>query len=95
MVKIPKEITLINQKIKIELDKDFVNRDNTLGFADYKNQKIILDDSKQWAAFKDETYYHELTHWVLYVMGNDLHNDEKFVSLFSSLLHQSVLSSKF
>jgi hypothetical protein len=37
---------------------------------------------------KTHTFYHELTHGILYVMGHDLAEDEEFVTKFSDLLYQ-------
>lgn len=53
-----------------------------------KNGTPIPDDKQQ------ETFWHELTHAVLFEMGNKLHRSEAFVTEFSKLLHQSIKSAK-
>lgn len=42
-----------------------------------------------------ETFWHELTHAILYEMKSDLHRDEKFVTKFSRLLSKAVDSARF
>lgn len=37
---------------------------------------------------KNHTFYHELTHAILYVMEHPLAEDEEFVTKFSDLLYQ-------
>lgn len=94
-MKIPKKINLLNKEIKIEIDKSLVSKDNHLGWADYSKNIIKLDGSKEWEGHIEETFLHELTHWILYSMEDELHKNEKFVSLFSCLLHQAFKSAKY
>ena len=47
---------------------------------------------------KDEvadTFWHELTHAILYDMGHRLYNDEHFVTEFSGRLAKAIKSAKF
>ena len=53
-----------------------------------KNGTSISDDKQQ------ETFWHELTHAILFEMGNKLHRSEPFVAEFSKLLHQAIKSAK-
>ena len=42
------------------------------------------------------TYWHEVTHAILYEMGRkDLALDEKFVGDFGYLLHRSICTARF
>lgn len=41
------------------------------------------------------TFWHELTHAILYDMGNPLYKDEAFVTAFSNKLGQAVESAEF
>ena len=45
-MKIPKEFDLINQRIRIEYNEFLNNEKGHIGFADYTNNKIIIDSSK-------------------------------------------------
>ena len=43
----------------------------------------------------ESVFYHELVHAILATMGqNELYADERFVEVFSGLLHQAVTSMK-
>ena len=40
---------------------------------------------------KRQTFLHELTHAILFVMGkSELNNDESFVNIFSSFLNEAI-----
>lgn len=90
---IPKKIKLYNYDIDI---KRFKKIKKHWGKCDFHKYKIeVVDDS----IFKDKnqkkavevTYLHELTHFILYLMGeNELTNNEKFIETFSHLLHQAL-----
>lgn len=87
---IPKKVFLAGIEITVDMDSSMVNREGTLGRVDYEDQRIIIDP----CAGKDiicQTYLHELTHYILYVMGKeDLRTDEAFVESFSHLLYQAI-----
>jgi predicted SprT family Zn-dependent metalloprotease len=51
-----------------------------------KNGNPISEDKQL------EIFWHELTHAILYEMGNKLHRSEAFVTEFSKLLHQAIKS---
>ena len=42
-----------------------------------------------------ETFWHELTHAILYEMGHRLYADEKFVDRFSVSLFRAIRSARF
>jgi hypothetical protein len=42
----------------------------------------------------ETTFWHEVTHAVLYDMGHRLNNDENFVNAFSERLAQAVRTAK-
>jgi len=51
--------------------------------------KMII--SNQFSQQHQElAFYHELTHAILYTMGNDLFMNEEFVHTFSTFLHQAL-----
>jgi predicted SprT family Zn-dependent metalloprotease len=44
----------------------------------------------------EQTFCHELTHSILYAMGElKLYANEKFVDLFGHLLHQALTTQEF
>jgi hypothetical protein len=93
-IKVGKRLYTINQRRK-------PRRRRTVGEVNYRDQYIdvVTHSNYTGRAFKTEelsdTFWHELTHAILYEMGNPLHNDEAFVTQFSGLLNKAVLSAKF
>lgn len=43
----------------------------------------------------NETFWHELTHAILYEMGKPIKQEERFVRTFAKLLSQAVNTAKF
>lgn len=69
------------------------------GFVSYTEQAIHIHDKRAGKAVPEsqmnETFWHELTHAVLYEMGNPLWSDEKFVTEFSKNLSEAIDSARF
>lgn len=86
---IPKRIEIIDTIITVDISPIA----QAIGFADYHNDKIIIDPTVSGSK-KEEIFFHELTHWILYKMGHELEADENFVAMFGSLLNQAIKSSK-
>jgi predicted SprT family Zn-dependent metalloprotease len=42
-----------------------------------------------------DTFWHELTHAILYDMGSNLYNNEKFVTRFANRLCKAINTAKF
>jgi len=42
-----------------------------------------------------DTFWHELTHAILYDMGSNLYNNEKFVTRFANRLAKAINTAKF
>lgn len=69
--------------------------------------KTLHDQHQVWVYERDkagspmlpderrETFFHELTHVILYEMRHPLWNDEAFVSEFALLFTQAIRTSKF
>lgn len=97
---------LIPKKFKIS-DKTFtvqvvgkMPRHGGMGSVDHKSQEMVVatTSSISGRSFRteevSETFWHELTHAILYDMGNPLWNNEKFVTAFSSRLNEAVNTAK-
>jgi len=72
---------------KVKLMKRLKN--STLGWCVFSSDKkeIQIKETSPEDVQK-HTFYHELTHAILYVMENDLAENEEFVTKFSDLLYQ-------
>ena len=42
-----------------------------------------------------DTFWHELTHAILYDMGSNLYNNEKFVTRFANRLSKAINTARF
>ena len=99
MKKIPNEFYVGGQKMDIRM----VDRceDNKLGRCCVAGGWIEIADifnkgEKCCESGKVNTFYHELTHSILDTMGEDeLSNNEKFVSSFSSFLTEAMRDAYF
>lgn len=93
-IKVGRRLYTVNQRRKPR--KRF-----TVGEVCYRDQYIdvVTHSNYTGRAFKHEdlydTFWHELTHAILYEMGSPLHDDEAFVTEFSGLLNKAILSAKF
>lgn len=94
-MKIPKSFELMGATYKVILTdvKDWPD-DEAVGFCNFLNQQILIytavSESQQ-----EQTFFHELVHCILDKMGEQRLNDnEKFVDVMGSLLHQVWKSIK-
>lgn len=92
---IPESFWLGGLQIDVNFDENLLKNRKILGEANYPAQKIILDSSLLKKQACEQNYYHELVHWILYVMNEDeLRNNEKFVDVFATFLHQARVSEQ-
>lgn len=87
--------TTINVNIVDRCDNNALGNclvaEGTLNIANICNK-----DMKQSESSKLNTFFHELTHCILDVMGEkELSENEKFVCTFSSFLTESIVTAKY
>ena len=72
-----------------------------MGEVRYDQRKISIAQRSNVSGRKynddemNDTFWHELTHAILYDMDNPLYNNEKFVTEFSARLAKAIKSAKF
>jgi len=101
-MKIPKEVTIGNTPHQIRT-KDSLVVGNKIchGCFDEETHTITLAKGNPLREYKydaDEranTFWHELTHAILYDMGCKLTHDEKFVTAFANRLDQAIKTARF
>lgn len=98
-MKIPKKFKLHGQTIKVEYDKKLIQKEDNVGHACFRENKIRLQPDEnnfiRPRAKIEETFLHELVHFILNAMSeNELRDNEKFIELFSGLLHQYIVTSE-
>ena len=99
-MKIPKKFKLHGHTITVEYSNDMRDEDDAVGKASYRAQKIILQPIcvgyNRTRTSIEHTFLHELTHHILNEMAeHDMMNNEKFVDLFSALLHQALTTMEY
>lgn len=97
---IPKRFKLFGQTIEVEMQEYLNDKSDCRGQTKYRENKIYLQmiDGKYYSRpveNLDQTFCHELVHWILYLMHEKLEEDEKFVEVFSSLLHQALTTAQY
>lgn len=93
---IPHSFTLAGLTIDIVKSDTLIKEKGIIGQANYSEQKIYIDASHSPDDSIEQAFYHELTHFILFVMNEDkLRNNEKFVDVFSHLLYQALKTKKF
>lgn len=74
---------------------DEVIASKVIGEARYAKQQIAINMQAAPEDTVNQTFVHELTHWILFIMNRkDLCDDEKFVDVFAHLLCQAVKTSR-
>ena len=63
--------------------------ENRIEIARFDNQGNTFEQEEI-----DDTFWHELTHTILYDMGHDLCANERFVTAFANRLSDAVNSAK-
>jgi predicted SprT family Zn-dependent metalloprotease len=99
-VKIPESFKQFAQEVTVKYKKDLSNKHGSWGKCYYDRNEIELQDNKYDEGLPDikleETFYHELVHIILYFAGEqELRNNEKFVDVFSGLLHQALTTAVY
>ena len=98
-MKIPKQITVGKKTYKItrpQTVQDPASYGRTY-FDDKRIDIAVFDNlgNKFSTEEVDDTFWHELTHCILYDMGHDLWDNERFVTAFANRLSDAVNSAKF
>lgn len=101
-MKIPKEVVIGNTPHQIRTKKEvLVGKVLCRGSFDEETHTITIAQGNVKRGYVYEaderanTFWHELTHAILYDMGCKLTHDEKFVDGFSNRLHQAIETAKF
>lgn len=93
---IPSSFMLGGLTINIVRDDSMVCTKGIIGEARYTSQQICLDASVAPLQSLEQSYLHELTHWIFYMMNEDeLRNNERLVDLFAHFLYQAMVTAKF
>ena len=97
---VPVSMTIGDHEYGINV-RTYMARKGGMGVTYYGNKCISIathsnKSRKPFAAHDfNETFWHELTHAVLFEMGSPLYKDESFVTAFSSRLSHAINTAEF
>jgi hypothetical protein len=95
-MKIPSSINLFGLKIHTLYDNKLMQNKGFIGEAQYNTCTIALDKTMTVSRFVEQSYIHELVHWVFFVLGeHKLRKNEVMVDLIAHLLYQAIETSVF
>jgi hypothetical protein len=102
-MKIPKEVVIGNTPHQIRTKKSIIYKNTVChGFFNEDDCTIDIAEGNPVRGYKydaDEranTFWHELTHAILYDMHElELNANEKFVSAFANRLDQAIKTARF
>ena len=97
---IPDEFQILGHTVKIQRVDSIDSPEGIthLGYSDYQVCLLSIrnsdDELELCESCIEQTYLHEVVHFILGAMGEDKLNDnEKFVDTFAGLLHQILKTS--
>jgi hypothetical protein len=99
-MRIPKQLKINKRRYKVDTVRH-VPLKGTMGETDHIKRLISVATHSNLSgrSFKSEeiidTFWHELTHAILYEMQSPLWRDERFVTKFASYLDEAIRTSKF
>ena len=96
---IPHSFMLHGQTIEVKYEDDLSAKESNRGVTLHGYNQIKLQSSvrgePQPSTWVEQAFCHELVHEILYHMESDKDEDEKFVNLFASLLHQALTTAEY
>lgn len=98
--KFPIKFELMNETVKVRFNDKLMHKDSSLGTANYRRQKIILQSSCASYPQSNEqltkSFYHELIHYIFYTLNEDeLRDNEKLVDNMAGLFAQFEKTKKY
>lgn len=97
-MKIPKSFKLFGRTVSVIIVPGLVAREDARGVSSYRLQQIQLEPLGEVNLIEnqEQTFCHELIHWLLFALGEgELGNNEKFVDLMGSALHQALTTMEY
>jgi hypothetical protein len=98
-LRIPQSFMLHGQKISVIYEPPLVYKNGNRGEARFSTNQIALQNNSDGNPIPqssiEQTFCHEMVHYILNEMGNKLKDDERFVDLFASLLHQALVTMEY
>jgi hypothetical protein len=99
-LKLPKKVKVGDRWYSVEV-VETMERRATMGHVYYGTGAIAVAaksnvTNKPYSADEmSDTFWHELTHAILYDMGHSLYKNEQFVTRFANRLAKAINTAKF
>lgn len=94
-MRIPKKFKICGIEVQVIAKPGMLEDKKVIGLAVYKEQAIYIDTECAPEETVEQAIVHEIVHWILFIMNNELVNDEKFVDMFAHLAYQIMDSATF
>lgn len=93
---IPKSIKLAGFTINVEFSDTLYKNKQRVAEAVYKDHKIIIDNNILPYDAMVQSFYHELMHFIYYVLNEDeQRQDERLIDVVAHLLYQASQSNDY
>jgi len=99
-LKLPKKLKVGERWYSVDI-VETMERKATMGYVHYGVRAISVAlksnvTNKPYSNDEvSDTFWHELTHAILFDMGSNLYKDEKFVTRFANRLSKAINTAKF
>ncbi len=99
-LKLPKKVQVGDRWYSVEI-VETMQRKAQMGYVYYGTGEIEMAKkcnvtNKPYSADEvNDTFWHELTHAILYDMGSSLYKNERFVTRFANRLSKAIKTAKF
>ena len=91
---IPTTFKLGGIEVSVVKNDALISDHGFIGLCHYTEQQIVFDPSVS-PDIAEQSFIHELVHWILYVMGEEeLRKNEKFVEVFAQFLYQYIQTNR-
>jgi predicted SprT family Zn-dependent metalloprotease len=98
-MKLPTHFKLHGITYTVRLDDNLITNNDNLGEAGYRRSEIVLQKVLPGVAITEQrfeqVFYHELVHLIMHEMHDKHRDNEAFVDVFASLLHQALSTMEY
>jgi hypothetical protein len=98
-MKLPTHFKLHGITYTVRIDDNLITNNDNLGEAGYRRSEIVLQKVLPGVSItegrQEQVFYHELVHLILHEMHDKNRDDEPFVGVFASLLHQAMITMEY
>jgi hypothetical protein len=92
---LPSSFMIAGIPVKVYLDPKLFEREGCIGKTNYAEQSITLDPTLTYAETIEQTFLHEVCHWIFHIIGReDINDDDPLIDMMAHLLYQVMSTEK-